>query len=108
MTDQRVIPVVLCGGAGTRLWPISREKMPKHFVPLIGSVTTFQQVLERVSSDELFAPPLIITNSDFRFVAAEQARARGIKATIILEPQRRDSAAAIAAASELAMKKDPT
>ncbi len=108
MTDQRVIPVVLCGGAGTRLWPISREKMPKHFVPLIGATTTFQQVLERVSSDELFAPPLIITNSDFRFVAAEQARARGIKATIILEPQRRDSAAAIAAASEFAMKQDPS
>jgi mannose-1-phosphate guanylyltransferase / mannose-6-phosphate isomerase len=108
MTEQRVIPVVLCGGAGTRLWPVSREKMPKHFVPLIGSTTTFQQVLERVSSDELFAPPLIITNSDFRFVAAEQARARGVKVTIILEPQRRDSAAAIAAASEFALKQDPS
>ena len=106
MTDQLVVPVILCGGAGTRLWPVSREKMPKQFVPLIGTSSTFQQVLDRVSREGLFAPPMIITNSEFRFVVAEQARARGVKATIVLEPQRRDSAAAIAAASELAMMKD--
>jgi mannose-1-phosphate guanylyltransferase/mannose-6-phosphate isomerase len=106
MTDQLVVPVILCGGAGTRLWPVSREKMPKQFVPLIGTSSTFQQVLDRVTCEGLFAPPMIITNSEFRFVVAEQARARGVAATIILEPQRRDSAAAIAAAAELAMKKD--
>jgi mannose-1-phosphate guanylyltransferase / mannose-6-phosphate isomerase len=106
MSDQRVTPVVLCGGAGTRLWPVSREKMPKHFVPLIGSLTTFQQVLDRVSSSALFAKPIVITNDDFRFVAAEQTRARGVQATIILEPVRRDSAAAIAAASEFALRTD--
>jgi mannose-1-phosphate guanylyltransferase / mannose-6-phosphate isomerase len=104
MTDQLVVPVILCGGAGTRLWPVSREKMPKQFVPLIGTLSTFQQVLDRVTCEGLFAPPMIITNSEFRFVVAEQARARGVKAAIILEPQRRDSAAAIAAAAELAMK----
>ena len=107
MTDQLIVPVILCGGAGTRLWPVSREKMPKHFVPLIGNLTTFQQVLDRVNRNGLFAAPIIITNSDFRFVVAEQTRARGIKATIILEPQRRDSAAAIAAVSEFAIKRDP-
>src|SRR5262249_61871567 len=107
MTDQLVTPVVVCGGAGTGLWPVSREKMPKHFVPLIGKLTTFQQVLDRVNRSGLFAPPIIITNSDFRFVVAEQTRARGAKATIILEPQRRDSAAAIAAVSEFAIKRDP-
>ena len=106
MTDQRVTPVILCGGAGTRLWPVSREKMPKHFVPLIGSLTTFQQVLGRVVGKSLFAPPIIITNADFRFVVAEQTRACGVTATIILEPQRRDSAAAIAAVSEFAIKRD--
>jgi mannose-1-phosphate guanylyltransferase/mannose-6-phosphate isomerase len=106
MTDQCVTPVILCGGAGTRLWPVSREKMPKHFVPLIGNLTTFQQVLDRVSSSPLFSKPIIITNDDFRFVAAEQTRARGVEATIILEPLRRDSAAAIAAASEFALKGD--
>jgi mannose-1-phosphate guanylyltransferase/mannose-6-phosphate isomerase len=107
MTDQLVTPVILCGGAGTRLWPVSREKTPKHFVPLIGSLTTFQQVLDRVGHNPLFAAPIIITNSDFRFVVAEQTRARGVKAIIILEPQRRDSAAAIAAVSEFAIKNDP-
>src|SRR5215468_6316906 len=104
MTDQCVTPVILCGGAGTRLWPVSREKMPKHFVPLIGPLTTFQQVLERVARNPLFAKPIIITNEDFRFVVAEQTRTRGVTATIILEPQRRDSAAAIAAVSEFAIR----
>jgi mannose-1-phosphate guanylyltransferase/mannose-6-phosphate isomerase len=107
MTDQLVVPVILCGGAGTRLWPVSREKMPKQFVPLIGTSSTFQQVLDRVTREGLFAPPMIVTNSEFRFVVAEQARSRGVKATIILEPQRRDSAAAIAAAAELAITMDP-
>jgi mannose-1-phosphate guanylyltransferase / mannose-6-phosphate isomerase len=107
MTDPLVTPVILCGGAGTRLWPVSREKMPKQFVPLIGTSSTFQQVLDRVTCAGLFARPMIITNSEFRFVVAEQARARGVKAIIILEPQRRDSAAAIAAAAELATKNDP-
>ena len=106
MTEQRLTPVILCGGAGTRLWPVSREKMPKHFVPLIGGLTTFQQVLDRVTSNPLFATPIIVTNADFRFVVAEQTRARGVAATIILEPVRRDSAAAIAAASEFAVKGD--
>jgi mannose-1-phosphate guanylyltransferase/mannose-6-phosphate isomerase len=81
--------------------------MPKHFVPLIGDLTTFQQVLDRVSSSPLFAKPVVITNEDFRFVAAEQIRARRIEATILLEPVRRDSAAAIAAASAFALKSDP-
>ncbi len=107
MPDQLITPVILCGGAGTRLWPVSREKMPKQFVPLIGATSTFHQVLDRVTRAGLFAAPMIITNAEFRFVAAEQARARGVKATIVLEPQRRDSAAAIAAASELAIKNDP-
>src|ERR1700674_2213916 len=107
MADPLVTPVILCGGAGTRLWPVSRERMPKLFVPLIGATTTFQQVLDRVTKECVFAPPIVITNADFRFVVAEQARSRGVKATIILEPQRRDSAAAIAAACEFAAKNDP-
>ncbi len=106
MQGSLVTPVILCGGAGTRLWPVSREKMPKHFVPLIGDKTTFKQVVERVSRNGLFAPPIIITNSDFRFVVAEQTRACGVKAIIILEPERRDSAAAIAAAAQFAVKRN--
>ena len=106
MSDTLVTPVILCGGAGTRLWPVSREKMPKLFVPLIGDMTTFQQVLDRVGDSDLFAPPIIITNAEFRFVVAEQARSRGVKAAILLEPQRRDSAAAVAAACEFAVRKN--
>jgi mannose-1-phosphate guanylyltransferase / mannose-6-phosphate isomerase len=107
MADPLLTPVILCGGAGTRLWPVSREKMPKLFVPLVGIRTTFQQVLDRVSRDDLFAPPIIVTNTEFRFVVADQTRSCGVKAVIILEPQRRDSAAAIAAASEFAIRNDP-
>src|SRR6202035_4583616 len=99
MTDPLVTPVILCGGAGTRLWPASREKMPKQFVTMIGASSTFQQVLERVTCAWLVAAPMIITSSEFRFVVAEQSRARGVKAPITLEPQPRDSAAAIAAAA---------
>src|SRR5258708_13949602 len=106
MTDQRLTRVVVWGGGGRRVWPVSREKMPKHFVTMIGSLTTYQQVLDRVTRNPLFATPIIVTNADFRFVVAEQARARGVGATIILEPLRRDSAAAIAAASEFAVKGD--
>jgi mannose-1-phosphate guanylyltransferase/mannose-6-phosphate isomerase len=107
MADPLVTPVILCGGAGTRLWPVSREKMPKIFVPLIGATTSFQQVLDRVTRASVFAPPIVITNAEFRFVVAEQTRSRGVNATIILEPQRRDSAAAVAAAAEFAIRKDP-
>ena len=69
---SKIIPVIMCGGAGTRLWPASRESMPKQFVPLIGEGTTFQQVMARVSDPELFARPIVVTNEDFRFVVNEQ------------------------------------
>ena len=106
MDGKRVTPVVLCGGAGTRLWPVSREEMPKQFIPLIGDRSTFQQVMERTSKD-LFASPIVITNSDFRFIVAEQLRALEISAEIVLEPARRDSGPAVAVAAEIALLRDP-
>src|SRR5262249_56057081 len=87
----QIIPVIMCGGVGTRLWPVSRESMPKQFVPLVGQASTFQQVLGRISDPELFARPIVITNADFRFVVAEQLRECAIEADIVLEPMRRDS-----------------
>jgi mannose-1-phosphate guanylyltransferase / mannose-6-phosphate isomerase len=102
----RIIPVIMCGGAGTRLWPVSRESMPKQFVPLVGSDSTFQQVLARIDDPELFARPIVITNIDFRFVVAEQLRERGVEADIVIEPLRRDSGPAVAVASVLAAKRD--
>jgi len=97
----------MCGGAGTRLWPVSRESMPKQFVPLIDERSTFQQVLGRIADIELFDRPIIITNSDFRFIVAEQLRECDIEADIVLEPMRRDSAMAVAVAAALARERDP-
>src|SRR5499425_2006736 len=102
----QIVPVIMCGGAGTRLWPVSRESMPKQFVPLVGQGSTFQQVLARISHPDLFARPIVITNADFRFVVAEQLRRRGIEADIVLEPMRRDSGAAVAVATLLALERD--
>ena len=102
----RIVPVIMCGGAGTRLWPVSRESMPKQFVPFIGGETTFQQVLARVRDRELFERPIVVTNADFRFVVAEQLRACGVEADIVLEPVRRDSGPAVAVSAVLAMQRD--
>src|SRR5262249_38464884 len=101
-----IIPVIMCGGAGTRLWPVSRESMPKQFVPLVGQASTFQQVLERITDPELFARPIVITKDDFRFVVAEQLRERGVEADIVLEPVRRDSGPAVAVSAVLAAERD--
>jgi len=100
-------PVIMCGGAGTRLWPMSRESMPKQFVPLIGDGSTFQQVMRRVSNPALFGRPIVITHSDFRFAVAEQLQDCGIEADIVLEPVRRDSGPAVAVAAALAAERDP-
>src|SRR5438874_7029759 len=102
----QIIPVIMCGGAGTRLWPVSRESMPKQFVPLVGPETTFQQVVSRISDAELFARPIIITHADFRFVVAEQLRECGIEADVVLEPMRRDSGPAVAVCAVLAAARD--
>jgi mannose-1-phosphate guanylyltransferase/mannose-6-phosphate isomerase len=103
---SRIVPVIMCGGAGTRLWPVSRESMPKQFVPLVGGETTFQQVLDRIAEPDLFARPIVITSADFRFVVAEQLRERAVEADIVLEPTRRDSAPPVAVAALLALQRD--
>ena len=107
MGSRLLIPVIMCGGAGTRLWPVSRESMPKQFVPLVEARSTFQQVLGRIRDQTIFDRPIVITNSDFRFVAAEQMRECAIEGDIVLEPMRRDSAMAVAVAAVLAGARDP-
>jgi mannose-1-phosphate guanylyltransferase/mannose-6-phosphate isomerase len=107
LTNPRIIPVLLAGGSGTRLWPVSRDAMPKQFLPLIGRHSTYQQALMRVEDAELFAPPLVMTAAGFRFFARRQADELGVDATIVLEPERRDSGPAIAAAAVLARQRDP-
>src|SRR4029077_14423338 len=80
--------------------------MPKQFVRLVGEGSTFQQVLGRISDPELFARPIVITHTDFRFVVAEQLRERGVEADIVLEPMGRDSGPAVAVSAVLAAQRD--
>src|SRR5436190_13677780 len=94
-----ITPVILVGGSGKRLWPLSRESMPKQFVPLLGKQSTFQQTLTRVTDRSLFNRPVIATNDAYRFMAEQQAKELGIDIDILVEPARRDSGPAIAAAA---------
>lgn len=100
-------PVILCGGAGTRLWPASRDSRPKQFLKLIGTHSTLQETIRRVSDPTTFAPPVIITNYDYRFLVREQLEEIGAGGTIVLEPARRDSGPAVAAAAHLLSRDDP-
>jgi mannose-1-phosphate guanylyltransferase/mannose-6-phosphate isomerase len=107
MADTRIIPVLLAGGSGTRLWPVSRDGMPKQFMAIIGTESTFQQALLRLADPQLFAPAIVMTVGDFRFFARRQAEELGREVTVVLEPERRDSAPAIAAGAMLARQRDP-
>ena len=101
-----IIPVLLAGGAGTRLWPVSRDALPKQFLPLVGDRSTYQETLLRVK-DPMFAAPIVITGPNFHFFARRQAEEVGVEATVVIEPVRRDSAPAIAAATAVARARDP-
>lgn len=106
-SPEQVCPVILCGGSGTRLWPVSRRSHPKQFTRLIDGGTLFQQTLARIAGRG-FADPLLMTNSDFRFLAAEQLGAVGMNASrIAVEPSSRNTAPAIAMAARLALASDP-
>jgi len=102
MASSSIIPLIMCGGAGTRLWPASRENRPKQFLPLFGPNSTFQETIRRVSDPALFGRPIIVTNSQYRFLVAEQLAAIGAQADILLEPMRRDSGPAIVAGTVFA------
>jgi mannose-1-phosphate guanylyltransferase/mannose-6-phosphate isomerase len=104
--DRRIIPLIMCGGAGTRLWPASREVRPKQFLPLFGTRSTFQDTLKRVSDATLFERPIVITNAAYRFMVLEQLAEIGIEADVLLEPLRRDSGPAIAAGAVFAQIRD--
>src|SRR5882672_2308276 len=103
---KRIIPLIMCGGAGTRLWPASREERPKQFLPLFGTRSTFQDTLLRVFDAALFERPIVITNAAYRFMVLEQLAEAGCEADILLEPMRRDSGPAIAAGAVFAQTRD--
>lgn len=104
---ERITPVLMAGGSGKRLWPVSRDGLPKQFLPLVGARSSYQETLLRVADPQMFGRPIVVTNEAFRFFAQQQARDLGIEPVILLEPARRDSAAAIAVAVSFAVGEDP-
>lgn len=104
---MKITPVILCGGSGTRMWPLSRGGFPKQYLALYGDETLVQQTATRLHGLENVADPLFITNQEQRFLVAEQMRAIGVKpATTVLEPVGRNTAPAVAAAALVALKAD--
>jgi mannose-1-phosphate guanylyltransferase len=103
--SQLITPVILAGGKGTRLWPMSRSDRPKQFLRLTGDLSLYQQTLSRVSDPNRFLPPIVVTNQEYRFLVAEQAEERKVKlGRILLEPIARNTAAAIAVACACALE----
>ncbi len=107
MTDQTIVPVILSGGSGTRLWPVSRESFPKQLWPLLSDRSLLQETVLRGRGPG-FAAPVVVCNEEHRFLIAEQLREVGVtNARILLEPVGRNSAPAIAAAAVLVAEDDP-
>lgn len=102
-----IVPVVLCGGSGTRLWPLSRRDLAKQHAPILGGGSPFQRTLERLAGDPTFGRPLVITGEKGRFLAIEEASAIGVEIDVLVEPEARDTLAAIAVAVEWAARRDP-
>ncbi|MBG1232685.1 mannose-1-phosphate guanylyltransferase [Aestuariivirga litoralis] len=98
----QITPIILCGGAGSRLWPLSREDLPKQFIKFADAPSLFQNTVKRMQGERAgsfaFEKPVVATAVEHRFLVAEQLREIGVEADILLEPARRDSAAAILAA----------
>jgi len=99
----KLFPVILCGGSGTRLWPLSRKSFPKQFVKLVSEETLYQSSAKRLAgklTGAEFQPPVIMTNSDFRFIVVEQLQEIGIDpGAVIIEPSSRNTAPAVLAAA---------
>ena len=103
-----LIPVILSGGSGTRLWPLSRKAYPKQFLPLAGQNTMFQKTVQRVMAVPGATKPIVVCNEEHRFLAAEQLRSIGVEpAAIILEPVGRNTAPAVAVAALHALNVSP-
>ncbi len=104
---DEIVPVLLCGGSGTRLWPLSRRAYPKQFTALIGEESLFQASARRLAGAG-FASPLVITGADYRFIATEQLAATGIEGgTVLIEPSGRNTAPAVLAAALWLAERDP-
>jgi mannose-1-phosphate guanylyltransferase/mannose-6-phosphate isomerase len=102
-----LIPLILSGGSGTRLWPVSRKNLPKQFLPLAGKGTLFQQTIARTLQLPDVAAPIVVASEDHRFLAADQLLEAGVEhASIVLEPLARNTAPAIALGALQALARD--
>jgi len=102
---MKMVPVILSGGSGTRLWPLSRKQYPKQYLPLASDNTMLQETILRLNGLDNLADPIIVCNADHRFLVAEQCQQISIKSpTILLEPVGRNTAPAIAAAALQSLK----
>lgn len=104
-----VSPILLAGGSGMRLWPLSRKTYPKQFSKIIDEISLFQSSAKRLTSSDIiaFSPHIILTNADFRFIVGEQLQEVGIDpGPILIEPKAKNTASAILAASIFAHRKD--
>lgn len=107
---SEITPVLLAGGSGTRLWPLSRKSYPKQFSNLIGDMSLFQASAQRLTTSEgiRFAAPITMTNADFRFIVGEQLQAIGIDpGAILIEPEGKNTAPAILAACLYSVAQHP-
>ena len=105
---KTLVPVILCGGSGSRLWPMSRKLLPKQFLPLVTEHTLLQDTVLRLHGLEGFGAPVLVVNHEHRFFAAEQLQAvRGVPRSILLEPVGRNTAPAVAAAALYVASEDP-
>ena len=101
-------PVILSGGSGTRLWPLSRSQYPKQLLPLLSEKRLLQEAVLRVQDPQRFASPLVIANDEHRFIIAEQLRAIDVKPrALVLEPQGRNTAPAICVAALILAAEEP-
>jgi mannose-1-phosphate guanylyltransferase/mannose-6-phosphate isomerase len=105
---SRLHPVVLCGGSGSRLWPMSRRLLPKQFLPLVTERTLLQDTILRIGAMGGMEAPIVISNNEHRFLVAEQLNELGVKPAVqILEPVGRNTAPAVAVAALYVTKQDP-
>src|SRR5471030_2012351 len=105
---MNIHPVILCGGSGTRLWPMSRGGYPKQYLKLTSDKTLLQQTALRLNGIAGITAPIVVTNNEQRFLVAEQLRESGTApSSIVLEPVGRNTAPAIAVAALLALHSSP-
>src|SRR5476649_1098511 len=104
---RAIVPVILCGGSGSRLWPVSRQLLPKQFLPLVTGRTLLQDTALRAKDASGGATPIVICNEAHRFLVQDQLAEIGITARIVLEPAGRSTAAAVAVAAIACEAEDP-